>query len=81
MKIDVHTLKVNLIINFVRDYFTLKKGANVGVLYDSEARKLHIVCNYDFCGENWSWEIDDLLEEEDIYTMSKMMIARLKTID
>lgn len=81
MIIDFRYLKINMIVNLIRDYFTLKQVANVGVLYSSENEELHIVCSYGMAGQDYKMYIGDLLEEEDIHVMLKMLINQLKTVE
>lgn len=81
MVVDFYYLKVNMIVNLVRDYFSIKEVANVGVLFSTETESLHIVCSYGMTGQNYSMKIDDLLEEDDVNTMLKMLVVQLKSID
>ncbi|WP_342432634.1 hypothetical protein [Neobacillus sp. FSL H8-0543] len=80
MVVNFEYLKINMIINLVRDYFTLKQIANVGVLYIAEKEELHIVCTYGMAGQDYKMYIGDLLEEEDAHVMLRMLVNQLKTV-
>jgi hypothetical protein len=81
MEVNFEYLKINMIVNLVRDYFSLKQVANVGVLFIEEIQELKIVCSYGMAGQDYKMYIGDLLEEEDAYKMLRMLVSQLRTVE
>lgn len=81
MVVNFEYLKINMIINLVRDYFSLKLVANVGVLFIEDKEELHIVCNFGMAGQDYKMYIGDLLEEKDVHVMLRMLVGQLRSVE
>ncbi|TYS57900.1 hypothetical protein FZD47_23990 [Bacillus infantis] len=81
MRVNFRTIKINMIINLTRDYFTLKHNASVGVMFLEDEEMLDINCTYGMGGYGYSLEIGDVLEEDDPSVILKLLNAKFKAQD
>ena len=76
MELDVRTVKVNMIVNFVRDYLTIKETSSVSVIYCK--RKLYVSMSNGMCGSDMEIDIGGILLGE-IETSMHMLIQEIES--
>lgn len=81
MKISSERTKINLALNLTRDYFTIKENGNVGVLYIENQNKIHVVILVGIGGNDFTIDLDNYLDEENIDVAIKYLIVEFKTAE
>jgi len=66
-----------MIVNFVRDYLTIREISSVSVIYDS--KKLYISMSNGMCGSDMEINVGSILLDTDIENSMHDLIAKIET--
>lgn len=80
MRIDMYQVKLSMIVNLVRDYYTLKDGASVGVLIldDDDSTILEVNSLNGISGSECEIDISHIIAVEDPMDMIELLLEELQ---